>query len=337
MRRFDGYMKGVNLGGWLSQYIEKSKEYFDTFIVEDDIKRIKAAGFDHIRLPMDYDIIETENGEPKDDGMKYVDNCIEWCKSAGLNVVLDLHKTFGYSFDPLDKDGDKEIFFYNRPYQERFFQLWDRLSKRYADYSYMVSFELLNEIVSYDVADAWNDIATECSKIIRANAPDSYIIFGGVCYNSVIGVPLLSKPIDDKIVYNFHCYEPLIFTHQRAYWVNNMPDDLVVEYPGTIDEYREKSKLLDADLAAGIMKNDIKEIGPDYFDSLFKQAVDAAEANDVPLYCGEYGVIDLAPVDSKKRWYDDIHSIFDKYGIGRAVWNYKEKDYGKSFEECFMN
>ena len=28
------------------------------------------------------------------------------------------------------------------------------------------------------------------------------------------------------------------------------------------------------------------------------------------------------------NWYKDIHSVFEKYGIGRAAWNYKEKDYG---------
>ena len=28
------------------------------------------------------------------------------------------------------------------------------------------------------------------------------------------GVALLEKPWDDRIVYNFHCYEPMIFTHQ---------------------------------------------------------------------------------------------------------------------------
>ena len=39
-------------------------------------------------------------------------------------------------------------------------------------------------------------------------------------------------------------------------------------------------------------------------------------------------VIDLADNDSKIRWATDICAVFDKYGIGRAYWNYKEKDYG---------
>ena len=52
------------------------------------------------------------------------------------------------------------------------------------------------------------------------------------------------------------------------------------------------------------------------------------EKYDIPLYCGEYGVIDLADNVSKINWASDICAVFDKYGIGRAYWNYKEKDYG---------
>lgn len=335
MKKLEGYMKGVNLGGWLSQYNDTTKEYYDTFIVEDDIDRIKNAGFDHVRIPVDYDILEDEAGNPKEGGYMYLDKCISWCKEKGLNVILDLHKTFGYSFDPLEKDQDKEIFFHDVAMQERFYSLWDRISKRYGKIS-IVAFELLNEIVPFGVSKEWNAIAHKAAIIVRANAPEAYIIIGGVCYNSIIAVPLLDPPMDDRIVYNFHCYEPLIFTHQRAYWVNNMPDDLVVDYPGDIQDYKEKSACLDPDLAAAINRGEITGMGAEYFDKLFVPAIEAAIKNDVPLYCGEYGVIELAPEDAAKRWFDDIHSIFDKYGIGHAVWNYKEKDFGSMVQRLFF-
>ena len=32
----------------------------------------------------------------------------------------------------------------------------------------------------------------------------------------MISVPLLDLPMDPKVVYNFHCYEPMIFTVQRG-------------------------------------------------------------------------------------------------------------------------
>lgn len=50
----------------------------------------------------------------------------------------------------------------------------------------------------------------------------------------------------------------------------------------------------------------------------------------MPLYCGEHGVIDLAPKEDALRWIKDIHAVFHKYGIGSALWNYKGLDYGIS-------
>ena len=61
---------------------------------------------------------------------------------------------------------------------------------------------------------------------------------------------------------------------------------------------------------------------------VFKKAADYAAEQNVPLYCGEYGVIDKAPAEDTYRWHKDVFTAFQKYGIGRALWNYKEKDFG---------
>ena len=99
MRIFEGYQRGVNLGGWLSQCIRYDEEYFDTFTREEDIKQIAAWGFDHVRLPIDYDVIEEEDGTPKEAGHRHIQDCIDWCEKYHLNIVLDLHKSCGFMFD----------------------------------------------------------------------------------------------------------------------------------------------------------------------------------------------------------------------------------------------
>ncbi len=179
-----------------------------------------------------------------------------------------------------------------------------------------------------EVADAWNAVAGRFIRMMRNIVPDAWLIIGGVCYNNVLSVPLLDLPLDDRIVYNFHCYEPMIFTHQGAYWVEGMPSDFRIGYPKTLREYREAGGTLDADLGGAVYKEGIREIGEGFFEDIFAPAIDKAEKDNVPLYCGEYGVIDLAAGEDKLRWLRDIHSVFRKYGIGRALWNYKEKDFG---------
>ena len=57
-------------------------------------------------------------------------------------------------------------------------------------------------------------------------------------------------------------------------------------------------------------------------------AVTAAKNAGVMLYCGEFGVIDQAPVEDTLRWFTDVDTVFRQFGIGCAVWTYKEMDFG---------
>ena len=332
MRSFEGFKKGVNLGGWISQFARYDEEHFDSFITKDDIANIAALGFDHVRVPVDYNVLEDEEGNPKEKGFKYLENCRVWCEEYGLKMLIDLHECFGYSFDPLKKDMDRKKFFYDEALQSRFMKLWEEIAQRFKDHPEQVAFEPLNEVVLMEVADAWNDIVTKYVSMMREIVPDSYLIIGGVCYNSVTTVPLLDFPLDEKIVYNFHCYEPMIFTHQGAYWLEGMPSDYRIGYPRTLKEYREEGDKLEADVGGAVYTEGIREIGEGFFEDIFTPAIRKAEADNVPLYCGEYGAIDLAAGEDRLRWLKDIHAVFNKYGIGRALWNYKEKDFGMQDE-----
>lgn len=325
MNAFGGFNKGVNLGGWLSQN-ELTKEHLDTFISEADIAAIKNMGADHVRVPMDYIIIEDEDGCPKEDGYTYIDNCIKWCKDNQLNMVLDLHKTAGYIFD--DSENCKG-FFYDKELQDRFINIWDRLSKRYGSYSDMVAFELLNEVVDPDVAEIWNELAERAIKAIRVNAPDTWILIGGTRNNSIVSLSELKAPYDNRIVFNFHCYEPLIFTHQAAYWVKGMTPDFRVGYPKTLGEYEKLSRENIGDYYSELITGyENVTCNKDFFVQYFSEAVELSKKYDVPLYCGEYGVIDQAATDGILNWFKDIHAAFEECGIGRAVWSYKEMDFG---------
>nr|MCR5188235.1 glycoside hydrolase family 5 protein [Treponema sp.] len=61
--------------------------------------KIKDMGFDHVRLPVDYNVIMKDDGTFIEEGFVYIDNGIKWAQEAGLKVLVDLHKTLGYMFD----------------------------------------------------------------------------------------------------------------------------------------------------------------------------------------------------------------------------------------------
>lgn len=327
MREFRGFQKGINLGGWISQFDRYDPEHFRTFITKEDIDTIAALGFDHVRVPVDYIVLEDEEGNRKEEGFGYLERCREWCAQDGLHMLIDLHECYGYSFDPLKHD-DKRRFFFDRDLQERFLNLWEDIARRFGGYPEQVAFEPLNEVVPQDVAGEWNDLLRRYINRVRAIAPDTYLVLGGVCYNSVVSVPLLDVPVDAHTVYNFHCYEPIIFTHQGAYWVEDMPQDFRIDYPKTLEEYRAQSRSLSSELAGAIFEDWAGEIGETFFESIFEPAIKKAQEDNAALYCGEYGVIDLADDQASLRWLKDIHRAFDKYSIGHALWNYKQKDFG---------
>ena len=104
MREFTGYKKGVNLGGWLSQCVDENytDAHYASFISKDDIDKIASWGCDHVRLPIDYNVIQTDDGDMIEARYAYIDNCIEWCKANNLKIILDIHKVNGFVFDNTD-------------------------------------------------------------------------------------------------------------------------------------------------------------------------------------------------------------------------------------------
>ncbi len=327
MRIWQGFQKGVDLGGWYSQ-CDHTEAHYDGFITERDLERIRSWGADHVRVPIDYELVENGDASVRESGYLRLEKTVAWCRKYGLNMMLDLHKTAGYSFDAGEAENG---FFENAAYQERFYRLWETIAARFGKDSDMLAFELLNEVTDRAWCEAWNRIAAACIRRIRAFAPDTYIVVGGYDYNSVRAVKDLALPADEKIVYNFHCYEPMIFSHQGAYWIPTMDRSFRIRVDADFGTMAEATrKQFDTERTVFDGKPAKQTLDAGFFRELFREAVQTAEARNVPLYCGEYGVIDRAAPEDALAWYRMIHAVFTEYGIGRAAWSYREMDFGLS-------
>lgn len=293
-----GFRKGVNLGGWFSQ-CDYSEERLNNFITEADFEKIAALGFDHVRIPIDYNVIQNPDGTMRPDGLGRIDAALALCKKYGLKAVLDLHKTPGYSFDA----GEKEAgFFESESYQERFYAIWETLAEWFGGMSDRVAFELLNEVTEARFLPAWKHISRECVRRIRCFTPDTIILLGSYNWNSARTVPELDSPYDDKMVYNFHFYEPHAFTHQGAYWMPELQD----------------KRCAYADCGAS----------EQWFEDFLAPAIEKAEKEHCELYCGEFGVIDVVPPEEAVKWFRDLHKVFERHDIAHAVWSWKQMDFG---------
>ena len=86
----EGYMWGFGPGAESPREIERLTErllgaegaerfwrgFREQFIAEADIERIAASGFDHVRLPINARVIQSEDGEPIEAGYALIDRLI---------------------------------------------------------------------------------------------------------------------------------------------------------------------------------------------------------------------------------------------------------------------
>ena len=77
---WSGFQHGVNLGGWFSQ-CDYSEERYRNFISERDLQTIAAWGLDHVRLPVDYNLVQNEDGTLIESGFQYIQTVIDWCSA----------------------------------------------------------------------------------------------------------------------------------------------------------------------------------------------------------------------------------------------------------------
>ena len=294
-----GIRRGVNLGGWLSQ-CDYSEDRLNNFIKESDIEKIASWGLDHVRIPVDYNVLEDGNGGYDAPGWERIDFALAECEKHGLKAVIDLHKTAGFSFD---KAYNESGFFESEKYQERFCRLWEEIARRYGHLHERVIFELLNEVTDACYLDTWNRVSCQAIARIRAIAPKTFILVGSYHHNSAPAVKDLAAPADERVIYNFHCYDPLAYTHQGASWIKDFDQAKRISF--------EESGVTE-----------------EAFEALFASALEAAEKNGTALYCGEYGVIDIVPPADAVKWFRAINAVFNRHGIARAAWSYRQMDFG---------
>ena len=56
MRIWEGFQHGINFGGWLSQG-EHSDKHYETFLTETDFAVAARWGLDHVRIPVDFELV----------------------------------------------------------------------------------------------------------------------------------------------------------------------------------------------------------------------------------------------------------------------------------------
>jgi TolB protein len=314
---------GTNVGHWLSQ-AKLDRAEMATFFTEGDVVGIKRWGMDHIRVPVDSPLIASEADRARfnDEGLSWIDRAVAWTRNAGLTLVLDMHHLPGHGF----MSESTNTIWAEGPDRRQAIELWKTLARRYSGQPHVV-FELLNEPVAPVGQDElWHALARDLLAAVRSVNQENWIMIGSNRWSNVSTFAVLPKFDDARIIYTFHFYDPFLFTHQRASWA---PPDIralkaPVPYPGP--------------LARTVLHTDwlVKEYGwmteraygTAYVRERLAPVLRFRDIHHVPVYCGEFGVLDTAPLSDRYNWYRDVVSVFRIESIGFANWNYKSDGFG---------
>ena len=314
---------GVNLSMWYAQdgdlyNATGGKEKLATYITPADFKLVHELGFDHVRLSIDPEplIADKTTGALRPEAMARLDETVKQITATGLVVVLDIHPEKDW-VKTSESEGEGTT---------QFFTFWKSFAAHYAGTDpEKVYFEVMNEPNGVDLY-RWAGEEAKAVAIIRAQAPRHTIIVGGGNWNGINGLEALEPMRDNDLIYNFHDYNPMTFTHQGATWAGESLKPLHdVPYPSTPDNVAP----LVAEMPEGAAKKDLAWYGHQQWniatmEKEIQVAVDWAKERHVPLWCGEFGVfIEHSKPEDRDRWLADMRKTLEKDGIGWAMWDYR--------------
>jgi aryl-phospho-beta-D-glucosidase BglC (GH1 family) len=320
-------LRGVNLGGWFSQVdcIEEKDpvgfpgvvEHIKTFLGTSDFKRIHDAGFNHVRLPVDYfNLFKGDNLTPDEEVFALLDKALKDIQDADLDVILDLHKCPGHDFHLASNH--EQAFFADANARKDTRKIWAFMAERYSSMP-RVMMELLNEPAASD-SKVWDKVKDEIFWEIRKHAPKNTIVVGANKWNSAREFEFLTPLDDDNAIYSFHTYTPVTFTHQGAAWIDDPFFKIERPWPG---DYA-------APEAGGTTRLDVEYGKWDKarLQASIQNALDFRAKYDLPVSCNEFGVYVQVPRKYQIAWMRDFLDILRDADVGYSYWNYKNLDFG---------
>jgi endoglucanase len=318
--RLSHLQHGINASEWFAQVYDPKgyvKEHFDSWNTVRDIALIKSMGFDHVRLSVNPQPM-FRNGHADEipaDYLGYLDTAVKMILDQGLAVVIDIHPESDFK-TKLANDDD---------FVEQFADYWRSLAHHYSALDpERVFFEILNEPETRD-RYRWSGIQAKLAAAIREGAPQHTIIAAGARYSNDDELLFLNPLPDRNVIYNFHFYDPHVFTHQGATWgVNYWHWEKGLEYPSNF-ESAEKTA---AEVPDAVNRLYILRYGMEHWDAAridmeIGQVAQWAKRWNVPLVCNEFGVYRKnADPQARAAWIHDVRTSLERHGIGWAMWDY---------------
>ncbi len=257
----------------------------------DDLDAIAAAGFTAVRVPARWSDWAAEDAPYAIEAefLERIRAVVERALALDLGVVINIHHYDAVNADPVAE-------------RDRFLAIWRQLASEFADQPASVVFEILNEPNGLLVDQAWNDLAADAVAVIRQSNPGRTLMVGPAEWYRVRDLARLELPVDDNLIASFHYYEPFVFTHQGAGFVEGA--DAWLGTPWGSDE--DRSRIIEQ----------------------FATAANWAADREVPVFLGEFGVLSEADPTDRFEWIDFIRREAEALDFSWGYWDWATIDFG---------
>jgi endoglucanase len=182
------------------------KKWREDYIPEADIDRIKAMGFNSVRVPIHWKFFDADNAE----GFRLLDRLVQWACKDHIYVIIDLHCAPGGQTGTNIDDSDGYPWLYLSPEaQKHTIEVWRRIATHYSREPIVLGYDLLNEPVPHfpqlsrfngDLEPLYRRISVAIREVDRNHV----LILGGAQWDSNFKV--FGKPFESNVMYTFHKY-----------------------------------------------------------------------------------------------------------------------------------
>lgn len=188
---------------------------------EVDFQRVREMGFNSIRFAFNGNWHQTD----PEAFWQWLDRNVGWAEKHNILLVLDLHVPIGgFWLAPNSPDVDFSLWT-DAEIRKRNVELWRSIADRYKGRTAIAAYEILNEAVTEDTSgDQWKLLADDLVKAIR-EVDKNHLLIVGTLYGTNRRYTAKKDSFqflvnDDNVMYDFHFYQPIEYTHQYASWVD---------------------------------------------------------------------------------------------------------------------
>ncbi len=189
---------------------------------ELDFQRVKGLGFNAIRFAMNGNWYEND----KKAFWRWLDKNIGWARKHDIRLILDLHVPIASFWLAPNHPETSFALWTDKHIQQRNIALWEAIATRYKDETIIAAYDILNEPVTSDAdGTQWRELAQQMVNAIRSIDTNHLIVvehlYGVNERYGTLGIETQFLVNDPNILYDFHFYEPVEYTHQYAAWLEN--------------------------------------------------------------------------------------------------------------------